>query len=173
MAAKKNTSHATSRMTHKVPKRKVAKAANRPSKASAPADRVLTAAAETPANLAVAAPAAQAAADATAGSSRIDTPLPVEETATTTADSSPKATTPANPLRALDAAAKVLGETGQSMSCPELITAMAANGYWHSPKGRTPAATLYAALLRELQTKGDQARFRKTGRGKFALRPTA
>jgi hypothetical protein len=49
---------------------------------------------------------------------------------------------------------------------------MAAKGYWQSPKGRTPAGTLYSALLRELQTKGDQARFRKTGRGKFALRPT-
>ncbi len=58
------------------------------------------------------------------------------------------------------------------MSCQELITAMAAKGYWRSPKGRTPAGTLYAALLPELQTKGDRGRFRKTGRGKFALRPT-
>ena len=41
------------------------------------------------------------------------------------------------------AAAKVLGETGQAMSCPELITAMAAKGYWQSPKGRTPAGTLF------------------------------
>jgi HB1, ASXL, restriction endonuclease HTH domain len=172
MTAKKNTTHATARRPHKVPKRKLAQTENRPSEASAPADQVLTAAAETPANPAVAAPAAEAAADATAGSSRIDTPLPAEETMTTTADSSPKPTTPANPLSALDAAAKVLGETGQSLSCPELITAMAAKGYWHSPKGRTPAGTLYSALLRELQTKGDQARFRKTGRGKFALRPT-
>jgi hypothetical protein len=37
-------------------------------------------------------------------------------------------------------------------------------------KGRTPAGTLYSALLRELQTKGEQARFVKVGRGKFALR---
>lgn len=73
---------------------------------------------------------------------------------------------------ALDAALQVLGEAGQEMSCAELIAAMAAKGYWSSRKGRTPAATLYSALLRELQTKGDQARFCKTGRGKFALRPT-
>jgi hypothetical protein len=72
----------------------------------------------------------------------------------------------------LDAAFQVLSETGQAMSCPELIAAMAAKGYWNSPTGRTPAATLYSALLRELQTKGDQARFCKTERGKFALRQT-
>lgn len=73
-------------------------------------------------------------------------------------------------LSALDAAVKVLRETGQAMSCPELIAAMAAQGYWSSPTGRTPASTLYAAILRELQTKGVQARFVKTERGKFALR---
>ena len=72
-------------------------------------------------------------------------------------------------LSALDAAAKVLAETGQPMRCTELIAAMAAKGYWTSPGGKTPASTLYAALLRELKTKKDQARFRKTERGKFGL----
>ena len=72
-------------------------------------------------------------------------------------------------LSALDAAAKVLSETGQAMTCPELIAAMAAKGYWSSPKGRTPSSTLYAALLRELQTKGAASRFVKTARGQFAL----
>jgi hypothetical protein len=51
-----------------------------------------------------------------------------------------------------------------------LIAAMAAKGYWSSPRGRTPAATLYSAILRELQTKGETARFIKTERGKFAQR---
>ena len=78
---------------------------------------------------------------------------------------------PSAKLSALDAAAKVLGETGRPMTCPELIAAMAAQGYWQSPNGRTPAGTLYSAVLREIQTKGDQARFRKTARGQFALRP--
>jgi hypothetical protein len=55
-------------------------------------------------------------------------------------------------LSALDAAAKVL----------------AGKGYWTSPGGKTPAATLYSAMLREIATKGDQARFTKTGRGHFA-----
>jgi hypothetical protein len=40
---------------------------------------------------------------------------------------------------------------------------------WTSPAGKTPASTLYAAFLRELRTKKDQARFRKTERGKFSL----
>ena len=62
-------------------------------------------------------------------------------------------------LSALDAAAKVLAETGQPMRCTELIAAMTAKGYWTSPAGKTPASTLYAALLRELRTKQDQARF--------------
>ncbi len=79
---------------------------------------------------------------------------------------------PARPS-ALDAAARVLGEEMRPMGCPELIGAMAAKGYWTSPGGKTPAATLYSAILRELQTKGDQARFVKVGKGMFALRPQA
>src|SRR5262249_41703898 len=51
-------------------------------------------------------------------------------------------------LSALDAAAKVLAETGKAMNCKELIDAMAAAGYWSSPKGKTPRATLYSASSR-------------------------
>jgi hypothetical protein len=80
--------------------------------------------------------------------------------------------TPAPKLSALDAAAKVLNETGRAMSCGELIAAMGAKGYWSSPKGRTPAGTLYSAVLREIQTRGDKSRFHKTARGQFALRAT-
>ena len=105
-----------------------------------------------------------------AEASEIARSTPAAETTTATADRSPEPTAPERKLSALDAAAKVLGEAGQSMSCQELITAMAAKGYWSSPKGRTPASTLYASLLRELQTKGDNARFRKTERGKFRLK---
>jgi hypothetical protein len=76
-------------------------------------------------------------------------------------------------LSAIDAAAKLLGEAGQAMNCQELIGAMAAKGYWTSPGGKTPAGTLYSAILRELQTKGDEARFVKAARGKFAIRQLA
>ncbi len=72
-------------------------------------------------------------------------------------------------LSALAAAAKVLAEKGQAMTCKELIAAMAAAGYWTSPAGKTPDATLYAAVTREIKVKKDQARFRKSGRGTFSL----
>jgi hypothetical protein len=78
-----------------------------------------------------------------------------------------RATTGEKKPSALDAAAKVLAEEGRPMTCKEMITAMAAKGYWTSPGGQTPDATLYSAILRELATKGDQARFVKTERGKF------
>ena len=70
---------------------------------------------------------------------------------------------------ALDAALRVLEETGQPMTCPEMIEAMTAKKYWASPKGLTPAATLYSAILREIKAKGKESRFVKTERGKFAL----
>jgi hypothetical protein len=70
-------------------------------------------------------------------------------------------------LSALNAAAKILKEAGQPMNCQELIKAMADKGYWTSPAGKTPAATLYSAVLRETKIKGDQARFQKTSRGHF------
>ena len=70
---------------------------------------------------------------------------------------------------ALDAAARVLEEAGQPMTCPEMIEQMAAKRYWTSPRGATPAATLYSAVLREINAKGKDARFVKTERGKFGL----
>jgi len=70
---------------------------------------------------------------------------------------------------ALDAAARVLGENGQPMASKEMIEAMAQKGYWKSPGGKTPAATLYAAILREIQAKGKDARFKKTDRGLFTI----
>jgi hypothetical protein len=66
------------------------------------------------------------------------------------------------------AAAKVLADSGAAMNCQELIKVMAEKGLWTSPGGKTPASTLYSAILRELQTRGSEARFKKTERGKFA-----
>jgi len=74
----------------------------------------------------------------------------------------------AKKLSALDAAAKVLAETGQPMSCQEMIEVMAAKGYWSSPDGKTPSATLYSGILMEITTKGKESRFQKTDRGRFA-----
>ena len=79
-----------------------------------------------------------------------------------------KATGPKK-LSAIDAAAKVLAEVGEPMDCQTMIKTMAEKGYWTSPGGKTPAATLYSAILRELQTKGNDSRFKKTERGKFGV----
>ena len=75
----------------------------------------------------------------------------------------------AKKMSCLDAAAKLLTETGQPMTCQELIAAMAAKGYWTSPAGKTPQATLYAGIVREMRTKKESARFRKMAPGRFAL----
>ena len=80
------------------------------------------------------------------------------------AESKPKKTS------ALDAAAKVLSELKKPMNTREMIEAMAANGSWTSPGGKTPHATLYSAILREIAAKGKDARFVKTERGKFAAK---
>jgi hypothetical protein len=71
-------------------------------------------------------------------------------------------------MSGLDAAAKVLAERGEPMSAKEMIEAAEAKGYWKSPGGKTPQATLYSAIIREINVKGAEARFRKTDRGRFA-----
>ena len=72
-------------------------------------------------------------------------------------------------LTCIDAAAKVLGEKKAPMNTKEMIEAMAAKGLWSSPNGQTPAATLYSAILREIKTKGKEARFKKSDRGQFVV----
>jgi hypothetical protein len=72
-------------------------------------------------------------------------------------------------MSALDAAAKVLGETTEPLNTKAMIAQMEAKGYWISPGGQTPHATLYSAILREIQKRDQDARFKKVERGKFAL----
>jgi hypothetical protein len=162
MATKKQVTRTTSEKSTKHRPRKPTR--NEPAKdnlvrAEAPgqADSILTG-------------AEQSAAIPTPESSTTIPPLAVE--AETTALDQPRSQPSARvrKLSALDAAALVLSETGQAMSCRELIAVMAAKGYWSSPKGKTPASTLYAAVQRELQSKGEQAYFRKAEPGKFMLR---
>ncbi len=76
----------------------------------------------------------------------------------------PKARRPSG----LDAAARVLAESREPMTCRQIVEVAAEKGYWKSPGGKTPHATLYSAMIREIATKGKDARFRKTERGKFA-----
>lgn len=72
-------------------------------------------------------------------------------------------------LSCMAAALKVLAESGEPMNAKEMVDAMEAKGYWTSPGGKTPHATLYSAILREL-AKGDESRFVKTERGRFTVR---
>lgn len=72
-------------------------------------------------------------------------------------------------LSAIDAAAKVLAEAEGPLNAKQMIEAMATKGYWTSPGGKTPHATLYSAILREITAKGNEARFKKTERGHFAI----
>jgi hypothetical protein len=70
-------------------------------------------------------------------------------------------------VSALDAAATVLQKAGKPMHCNEMIQVMAEQGLWSSPNGKTPAATLYSAILREVANKGGESRFKKADRGQF------
>ena len=83
---------------------------------------------------------------------------------TATADAKPKK------LSALNAAAKVLADAKEPMACKELIEMMEKKGLWTSPGGKTPHATLYSAIIREIAEKGKEARFVKAERGKFAAK---
>ncbi len=70
-------------------------------------------------------------------------------------------------MSGLDAAAKVLADSGKPMNCKDIVDAARSKGLWSSG-GKTPAATIYAAIIREIAAKKKDARFRKTERGMFA-----
>jgi hypothetical protein len=53
------------------------------------------------------------------------------------------------------------------MTAKEMVEAAEAKGYWKSPGGKTPHATVYSAIIREITKKGSESRFCKTERGKF------
>lgn len=70
-------------------------------------------------------------------------------------------------ISALDAAAKVLAESDRPLRAIDMIEVMHAKGLWTSPGGKTPEASLYAAVIREIAAKGKDARFKKVDRGMF------
>jgi len=72
-------------------------------------------------------------------------------------------------MSGLDAAAKVLAEAGEPLNCKTIVERALAKGYWKTG-GKTPAATVYAAIIREIAKKGDASRFAKAERGKFTLK---
>ncbi len=78
--------------------------------------------------------------------------------------------TPTTKFSQIEAAVEVLRAAGEPMTCKQLVEAMAKRKLWSSPGGKTPEATLYASLLRELVKKGDAARFVKAAPGRFAAK---
>jgi len=52
---------------------------------------------------------------------------------------------PEGGMSCLNAAAKVLAEKGEPMTCKEMVDAMAAKGYWTTPGGKTPRESLNGA----------------------------
>ena len=89
---------------------------------------------------------------------------------TTTKKPAPKKAPKPKKTSALDAAAKVLGESKEPLTTKEMVDAMQTKGYWKSPGGKTPDRTLYSAILREIVLKKTESRFAKTERGKFTLK---
>jgi hypothetical protein len=76
----------------------------------------------------------------------------------------------AKSMSLLDAAAHLLSlGTGDPMRCKDIVDLAVARGLWTPGKGKTPAATLHAAMSREIKNKGNASRFVKAERGKFAL----
>jgi len=99
--------------------------------------------------------------------------VPQAETTPTTAPKAKAPKTPTEPkadkkLSCLDAAAQVLKDSNEPMQVKAMIDEMSSKKLWTSD-APTPAATLYSAILREIQKKGKDARFKKTERGHFAL----
>jgi hypothetical protein len=70
-------------------------------------------------------------------------------------------------LSLLDAAAQILARRTNPMTASELVAEAKERGLWSSPSGKTPEATLNAALHREINEKGKESRFKKVGPGKF------
>jgi short subunit dehydrogenase-like uncharacterized protein len=88
-----------------------------------------------------------------------------------TAKAKPKpASAPTKKLSQIAAALEVLKTVTEPMTCKQMVEAMAERKLWSSPGGKTPEATLYASLLRELAKKGDASRFVKAEPGRFAAK---
>ena len=76
---------------------------------------------------------------------------------------------PEKALSGLDAAAKILGDAKEPLDSKTIVERALAGGLWQT-SGKTPSATVYAAMIREIAKKGEVARFVRVERGKFTLK---
>ncbi len=72
----------------------------------------------------------------------------------------------------LNAAAQVLAKSKGPMTCGDLTKRIMDLGLWKTG-GKTPSATINAAILREIKAKGKDSRFKRAGRGLFAATKSA
>ncbi len=87
---------------------------------------------------------------------------------TKAAAAKPAAAPKVKKMSGLDAAAKVLADAKAPMNINAVVEIVLAKGMWKTG-GKTPAATIYAAIIREIADKKGESRFKKTGRGLFAF----
>lgn len=84
----------------------------------------------------------------------------------TAAEANNKGGKPKGSLSMLDAAAKVLKEAEQPLCCKDICRMIFERKLAES-SGRTPHATISAAMGREISTLGKDSRFRRVDRGRF------
>jgi hypothetical protein len=61
-------------------------------------------------------------------------------------------------------------EAHDGVQASDLIDRMQRASLWTSPGGKTPAATLYAAMIREIKVKKGESRFTRVSPGHFAFK---
>lgn len=75
---------------------------------------------------------------------------------------------PAKPMSGLDAAALVLAEANTGMTAKAIVEAIKERGLGSGLRGKTPHATIYAAMITEIGKKGKDSRFaRGSAKGLF------
>ena len=92
----------------------------------------------------------------------VDTPNPVPECATAKKEKK---------VSLLDLAAKILADTGEALNCKELVAKAKETGWGSS--GKTPEQTLYSGIFREMNTKGEASRFKKSANRKGSFEANA
>ena len=92
----------------------------------------------------------------------VDTPNPAPECATAKKEKK---------VSLLDLAAKILADTGEALNCKELVAKAKETG-WEST-GKTPEQTLYSGIFREMNTKGEASRFKKSAERKGSFEANA
>ena len=92
----------------------------------------------------------------------VETPNPAPECATAKKEKK---------VSLLDLAAKILADTGEALNCKELVAKAKETG-WVST-GKTPEQTLYSGIFREMNTKGEASRFKKSAERKGAFEANA